>query len=496
MQAVAPLPLNLPRAAFAALLGVLLALAGCSLLWAVDPALAQKATPTPSAAQELWDAYPLNATPTPATITAAAQSPAAEERKVSAPAAPADDDGSAVPPVLAGLVLALGAAALLWTFRPGRTRRRSGAPAIAVAGAPGAASLSATPALGAAKVGGRQASPARPAVPGPGARPRRAETLLLSAADPPAAGGGNDGRGAHAPLDRPAPIAPIPPATPAPSPPAPIAANPPVTPAPSPPAPITANPPAPIAANPPAAAAPSRPRAAPPDPRRAWSAEIAWAGSEGEPRFAALARSGQDEDPTIVAESPPLQWPPVGPAAVQALTDAVTELESALLAAGWIALEPGSAWYAKRFGWRPKTPVAATAGRKPAKSGRFDRNPAWPPGAEELWRCELRWDAGVVKSRFEAVAYEPGSERPARPVAGSAPFKWLMLADPDPAADEFRAELQKLALALEAAGWEPAGRGAKWYAARIVWRRDKPPPERVEPPAPWSRQTVEDTRRG
>ena len=119
---------------------------------------------------------------------------------------------------------------------------------------------------------------------------------------------------------------------------------------------------------------------------------------------------------------------------------------------------------------------------------RFVRQPTWPAGSDRLWRCELRWDSGVVNSRFEAVAYEPGSERRTRQVGSSATFKWLMMADPNPAANEYRKELRQLAGALQAAGWDHVGRGAKWYAARFVWRRDGAPPDQVESRVPESGQ--------
>ena len=97
-----------------------------------------------------------------------------------------------------------------------------------------------------------------------------------------------------------------------------------------------------------------------------------------------------------------------------------------------------------------------------------------------MWRCELRWGSGLVSSRFEAVAYGPG-ERQGRAIGGSATFKWLMGADPDPAAQEYQAELRRLVAALRAAGWDYVGRGTKWYSARFVWRKPGAPPDRIEP---------------
>ncbi len=260
-----------------------------------------------------------------------------------------------------------------------------------------------------------------------------------------------------------------------------------------------------------------RPAAAlPPDPRRGWRAEIEWTGAGDESRFAVVARTGKQADRSVVAQSAPLEWPPTSAAAVQALTDAVAELERELLAAGWVALEPGAGWYAKRFGWKPvivvepappaveraavraaappapaveepavhaaAAPAAArvVGEREAARAGRFVRRPDWPSGSEQLWRCELRWEAGVVNSRFEAVAYEPGSTQHARPIGNSVTFKWLMMADPNPSADEYRTELRRLVTALQGAGWDYVGRGSKWYAARFVWRRAGAPPERLD----------------
>ena len=104
---------------------------------------------------------------------------------------------------------------------------------------------------------------------------------------------------------------------------------------------------APSPATPVAAAAPE---GLPPDPRLAWTAEIEWRQIEGDSRFCVIARGAGT---VSVAQSPPLEWPPDGPAAVQAITDAAEELAATLAAAGWTALPPGRAWYAKRFAWEP-----------------------------------------------------------------------------------------------------------------------------------------------
>ena len=348
---------------------------------------------------------------------------------MSAPAAAADDGDGPVQELVAGLVFALGAMAVLWTFRPSRSRRRDAREKDASEPADGGGSA-----------------------PEPAAGGRRPQPPLLNAVAMRLA----DSAGATA--DAPTP------------------------------------------------------RAVPRHPGSAWTAEIRWVEAESGARFAAFARTGEQEDATVVAESPALEWPPTGPAAVQALSDAVDELERTLLAAGWTALPAGSEWYAKRFAWKsdvvavpqaspppapapqeqeqaqpaapdppPEQAQAVAPDRPPeqARSGRFRRRPAWPEGSEQMWRCELRWGSGLVSSRFEAIAYGPG-ERQGSPIAGSATFKWLMGADPDPAAKEYQAELGRLVAALRAAGWDDSGRGAKWYSARFVWRRTGSPPDRIE----------------
>ncbi len=416
----------------------LVALAACLLLGPASPATGQQRTPTPSA-EELWEDYPLHTSPEPARTT---PTPAATRgRRVSAPAAAADDGDGPVQELVAGLVFVLGAMAVLWTFRPSRSGRRDSRKKDASEPADGGSSA-----------------------PEPAAGGRRPQPPLLNAvAMRLADSAGETGD------------APPPPA-------------------------VTRH------------------------PGSAWSAEIRWVEAESGAHFAVLARTGEQDDATVVAESPALEWPPTGPAAVQALSDAVDELERTLLAAGWTALPAGSEWYAKRFAWKPEaaavpqaSPPPATAPQEPeqaqaaapdpppeqaqaaapdppqeqpqaaaldlppeqARSGRFRRRPPWPEGSEQLWRCELRWGSGLVSSRFEAVAYGPG-ERQGSAIAGSATFKWLMGADPDPAAKEYQAELGRLVAALRAAGWDDVGRGSKWYSARFVWRRTGTPPDRIE----------------
>jgi hypothetical protein len=206
----------------------------------------------------------------------------------------------------------------------------------------------------------------------------------------------------------------------------------------------------------------------PPDPEQPWTAELEWRHEDDGARFCVVARPADGGSGVVIAASEPLEWPPADAPAVRQMRRAVARVESALRGSGWTPLPPGSAWYAKRFAWAP---VA-----EPAGTGRFSRQTEWPPGAEDLWRCEIKWQAGYVNSRFGAVAHEPGRKR-GTTVGTSDVFKWLLMADPEPQTPEFRVPLQRLHELLLAAGWEPAGRGRKWYALRYVWRHDGPPPE-------------------
>jgi hypothetical protein len=229
---------------------------------------------------------------------------------------------------------------------------------------------------------------------------------------------------------------------------------------------------------------------APPEPDLPWTAEIEWEQADGRCRFC-VAAAAHEGDETPIARSGWLGWPPDEHTPITALGDAVGALEAQLTTAGWTALEPGSAWYAKRFAWtpvaEPALPVIALPESPPAMEieqyaspRRFVRATEWPQGSEDGWRCEIRWSAGYVSSRFEAVALPPG-ERKGRPVGESAAFKWLLMSDPDPSTREHDAAVTSLEDALLDAGWERGGRGLKWYAERFVWPGSGEPPSRVEP---------------
>src|SRR3954469_8789920 len=61
-----------------------------------------------------------------------------------------------------------------------------------------------------------------------------------------------------------------------------------------------------------------------------------------------------------IAESPALTWPPADSDSVRALVEAASDLELALVSAGWTPVAPGRAWYAKRFAWEPPSDAACT----------------------------------------------------------------------------------------------------------------------------------------
>jgi len=109
----------------------------------------------------------------------------------------------------------------------------------------------------------------------------------------------------------------------------------------------------------------------PPDLDRPWTAALEWRHTDAEARFCVIARRDGGEPGRVLADSGPLEWPPTGPAAVQALTEAAETLESALLAGGWKSLPPGREWYAKRFAWEPQVEQRRDSPREPTRAGLF-----------------------------------------------------------------------------------------------------------------------------
>jgi hypothetical protein len=222
----------------------------------------------------------------------------------------------------------------------------------------------------------------------------------------------------------------------------------------------------------------SAPTALPPDPLRAWTAEIEWRGGGERSQFVVVARREGARRAVTIAQSRPLAWPPLDADSIRALGDAVRELEADLAGAGWTALRPGSAWYAKRLAWQPVGVTAPAAPEPPVEPALFAGPRRWPESALGRWRCEIRWDAGWSKARFHAVAYPPRGRR-GRAVAASDELDGRLMAEPDPRSQAHRGQFERLAGALRDQGWEPAGAGAHWYGARFYWPGDAPPDRTV-----------------
>ena len=112
----------------------------------------------------------------------------------------------------------------------------------------------------------------------------------------------------------------------------------------------------------------------PPDPHRRWTATIEWHHTDTAARFSVVARAGRGAPATVLADSGPVEWPPVTPTSVQALGAAAAKLEASLAAGGWKPLPPGHEWYAKRFAWEPaaEEPSRSPAGKR-SRSHRFAR---------------------------------------------------------------------------------------------------------------------------
>jgi hypothetical protein len=211
--------------------------------------------------------------------------------------------------------------------------------------------------------------------------------------------------------------------------------------------------------------------ALPPDPSRRWTAELEWQERGAGACFRAVARS--EAEVATVSRSRTFGWPPEGPDAVQQVTRAAGELETALLSAGWGPLPAGDTWYAKRFAWPLPEPAPDDVPARPATGSR-----AWPEEARALPRCEVRWSEGYRRSWFEVVVFAPGRRR-SRVLASSDPFRWMLAAPPDPGDRDHLCAMVALCAALEDDGWEEVAPGPKWYSRRFVWRRPTPPPDRL-----------------
>jgi hypothetical protein len=127
--------------------------------------------------------------------------------------------------------------------------------------------------------------------------------------------------------------------------------------------------------------------------------------------------------------------------------------------------EPAEAWL------EPVPPAPAPASA-PAPARRFAS--AWPEDARDRWTCEIDWKAGYRASSFRAMAGPPGATK-RHPLGESSAGRWTLMADPEPPTPELVACVRDLSDALQAAGWDDAGRGRHWYALRFVWTHTEDP---------------------
>lgn len=129
----------------------------------------------------------------------------------------------------------------------------------------------------------------------------------------------------------------------------------------------------------------------------------------------------------------------------------------------------------------PVLPPTEAVAAPVASFGRVAPQPPWPEDTEDLWRCEIRLNGDSLSSRLHAVVFPPdggegsaiGTSMASTP-ASDGETDWQ-------SPQRFQQAVRTLATALESSGWEPVGQGAGWYARRFCWRRDEPPPQRVEP---------------
>jgi hypothetical protein len=120
-------------------------------------------------------------------------------------------------------------------------------------------------------------------------------------------------------------------------------------------------------AEPPAAEPPAAGPAAGPGGRRPWSkpawpegteelwrCEIAWSEGYARSRFRAVAYAPGKKRGRTIGESPPFKWmlnAPPDPRSAEQIAEA-RRLAAAVASAGWARTEPGAEWYAARFVWR------------------------------------------------------------------------------------------------------------------------------------------------
>jgi hypothetical protein len=99
--------------------------------------------------------------------------------------------------------------------------------------------------------------------------------------------------------------------------------------------------------------------------------------------------------------------------------------------------------------------------------------------ASSLWSCEIAWQPGQLRSRFQAVMAPPDS-RARRVVAESKGLRWPPTDVRKPPTRELEAALGALVASIVAAGWEPVQSGGAWSEWRFVWRQEGKPPTTLE----------------
>jgi len=94
--------------------------------------------------------------------------------------------------------------------------------------------------------------------------------------------------------------------------------------------------------------------------------------------------------------------------------------------------------------------------------------------AEPPWTAEIRWRRDAGTACFCVVASRRGGKDEAT-LATSPPVRWPPNGEND--VQSLIGAVSILERSIRAAGWEPADRGASWFARRFVWPDPERPPE-------------------
>ena len=126
--------------------------------------------------------------------------------------------------------------------------------------------------------------------------------------------------------------------------------------------------------------------------------------------------------------------------------------------------------------------AAAVAKSDPAPRARSvaQRAGSTLASASSSWSCEIAWQPGRVRSRFQAVMVPPDSRARQVVVAESEGLRWPPTDVRNPQTHELEAALGALVASIVAAGWEPVQSGGAWSERRFVWRQEGKPPTTLE----------------